>query len=256
MAGSYEDVGYPIGRIMTNEFLDWARKHYHVYYTSMFNAEAIAGYMVRRKEQKMPVPLTAILLKGIAKTLKEHPEARTLYYSPPKRLIRYEECNATIPVEREYEGQRLVFFANIRDCDQRSLKDLAHELERLRTARIEEVPEFGRWIFMAKLPRLVRRLAYLPMQHIPAVRANGYGTFGMTNIGASGVDDFMPLAASTVTFGVGALKERPIAEHGEVVARKTLALTLMFDHRAIDGYPAARFFQGVTKRLETPDFLD
>ncbi|MBI5529487.1 MAG: 2-oxo acid dehydrogenase subunit E2, partial [Deltaproteobacteria bacterium] len=227
-----------------------------VYLSAVVNAEAIAAWMDEKKARGAPVPLTAILLKGLGLSVREHPEARTLYYSPPPRLVRFDDCHVTIPVEREVEGERMVIFANVKDCDSRSIRDLTYELRKLRDAPIDEIPEFAWWVKMAKFPRLVRKAIYLPMQYFPAIRATGWGTFGLTNIGSAGVDDFLPLAAATVTFGVGALKERPVAENGLVVARKTLALTLMFDHRAIDGYPAARFFQDCAKRLEKPDFLE
>ena len=51
---------------------------------------------------------------------------------------------------------------------------------------------------------------------------------------------------------VGAAEERPVVRDGEIVVRPTLTLTATFDHRAVDGAPAAEFLQTVKASLEEP----
>ncbi len=69
------------------------------------------------------------------------------------------------------------------------------------------------------------------------------GTFTVTNIGVIGGEYASPIinVPETAILGIGALKERPVAEDGEVVAKPTLPLSLALDHRVIDGADAARF---------------
>jgi pyruvate/2-oxoglutarate dehydrogenase complex dihydrolipoamide acyltransferase (E2) component len=252
----YEVVGYPANRAMTSEFLEWSRKHRQFHMTAVVNVEKIAAFMEEQERRLTPVPLMAILLKAFGMTVREHPEARTLYYTPPSRLVRFEHCTATVPAERDHEGERFVFFVNIKDCDTRTLRDMTFELERLKYADIRDIPEFEWWVRLSRMPRIFRKALYLPLQKIPFIRAVGSGVFGVTMTEAGNVDEFLPMAAATVTFAVGSMKERPVAENGVVVARKTLAFTVLFDQRAIDNAPASRFFEACVRRVENPEFLE
>jgi pyruvate dehydrogenase E2 component (dihydrolipoamide acetyltransferase) len=83
------------------------------------------------------------------------------------------------------------------------------------------------------------------------------GTFTVTNFGAIGGEYADPVinVPETAILGVGALKERPVAEDGEVVAKPTLTLSLAIDHRVIDGADAARFVNTLKSYLSDPTRL-
>ncbi|HEX7974136.1 MAG TPA: 2-oxo acid dehydrogenase subunit E2, partial [Anaerolineales bacterium] len=51
---------------------------------------------------------------------------------------------------------------------------------------------------------------------------------------------------------VGRIKERPLAQNGQVIAAPTLALSLSLDHRVLDGAQGARFLGDLVELLETP----
>ena len=52
--------------------------------------------------------------------------------------------------------------------------------------------------------------------------------------------------------GVGKIVEKPVARGGQVVIRPTMWLSLTFDHRIVDGKPAADFLRRVQEILEKP----
>jgi pyruvate dehydrogenase E2 component (dihydrolipoamide acetyltransferase) len=83
------------------------------------------------------------------------------------------------------------------------------------------------------------------------------GTFSITNFGAVGGDYATPIInyPETAILGLGALKQRPVVEGGEVVARHTLPLSLSIDHRVVDGADAARFVNTLAEYLENPELL-
>jgi len=54
---------------------------------------------------------------------------------------------------------------------------------------------------------------------------------------------------------VGRVKEVPAFEGDRVVRRSVLNLSLSFDHRVVDGAPAAEFLRRVKYYLEHPDLL-
>lgn len=75
-------------------------------------------------------------------------------------------------------------------------------------------------------------------------------TFGLSSLGKFGIKAIIPPCASTSTFGVGAMEERPVVREGKIEIRQIFTLTLNFDHRAIDGAPAARFLKDIIGLLE------
>jgi pyruvate dehydrogenase E2 component (dihydrolipoamide acetyltransferase) len=80
------------------------------------------------------------------------------------------------------------------------------------------------------------------------------GTFTITNLGMFDVDAFTPIInpPESAILGVGRIVAKPVAVDRQVVVRDMLTLSLSFDHRLIDGAPAARFLQRVKQLVERP----
>jgi pyruvate dehydrogenase E2 component (dihydrolipoyllysine-residue acetyltransferase) len=68
------------------------------------------------------------------------------------------------------------------------------------------------------------------------------GTFTLTNLGQFGVDSFDPILnpPQIGILGTGRIAQRLVAHRGAPAVRPTMVLTLTFDHRVVDGAPAAR----------------
>jgi pyruvate dehydrogenase E2 component (dihydrolipoamide acetyltransferase) len=81
------------------------------------------------------------------------------------------------------------------------------------------------------------------------------GTFTVTNLGMYGIDAFTPIInpPEAAILGLGAIRREPVfAEGDRVVPREMMTLSLTFDHRIVDGAPAARFLQTLRTGLENP----
>jgi pyruvate dehydrogenase E2 component (dihydrolipoamide acetyltransferase) len=80
------------------------------------------------------------------------------------------------------------------------------------------------------------------------------GTFTISNLGMYAVERFTavlnPPQAAIVA--VGATEERVVPLDGGTAVRPMVTLTGTFDHRAVDGAPAAAFLQTLTESLEDP----
>jgi pyruvate dehydrogenase E2 component (dihydrolipoamide acetyltransferase) len=116
----------------------------------------------------------------------------------------------------------------MRDADQKSLHTIASEFRQ----RVEE----------ARSGRI------LP-EHLTG------GTFTITNLGMYDVDGFTPVInlPEAAILGVGRIAPRVAAVDGEMAIRQMMTLSLAFDHRLVDGAPAARFLQAVKNLIEMPD---
>jgi pyruvate dehydrogenase E2 component (dihydrolipoamide acetyltransferase) len=72
-----------------------------------------------------------------------------------------------------------------------------------------------------------------------------------------GIDAFTPIInlPECAILGVGRIKEQPAVVEGQVASRQMVWLSLTFDHRLVDGGPAARFLQRVVQLVERPHLL-
>jgi 2-oxoisovalerate dehydrogenase E2 component (dihydrolipoyl transacylase) len=79
-------------------------------------------------------------------------------------------------------------------------------------------------------------------------------TFTVSNFGALGVDDGVPVInhPEAAILGMGAIKPRPVAVGDQVVVRPTMTLTCVFDHRVADGAQAAQFVCELRDLIESP----
>lgn len=79
-------------------------------------------------------------------------------------------------------------------------------------------------------------------------------TFTISNLGMYAVDGFTPIInpPETAILGVGRIVEKPVVLDGEVQVRPMMVLSLSFDHRIIDGAPAAAFLTELKESLEDP----
>ena len=51
---------------------------------------------------------------------------------------------------------------------------------------------------------------------------------------------------------IGRIVREPAVHENQIVPRDTLTLSLTFDHRALDGAPAARFLDTLRRTIENP----
>ena len=114
------------------------------------------------------------------------------------------------------------------DADKKSLKDLG-----TRTREVVEAARNGK------------------------LEGVGQGNFTITNLGMFGVEDFQAIInpPESAILAVGALREAPVVENGELKASRVMSLCVSVDHRVIDGVVAAQFLARVKELLEAPGQL-
>lgn len=176
------------------------------------NAKPLAG------QAKAP-GLTPMVLCAVARTLARHPALNALMR--PEGIERLSTVNLGLAVALA-EGLAVPV---IRTADQLSLSDMA-----------EQVRSLGQ---------------QARSQNLPGSAYQG-GGFTVTNLGMTGIDWFTPILnpPQVGILGLGRVVEKPIAVKGKVVLAPMMTLTLVFDHRAVDGYPAALFLADLKKLLE------
>ena len=79
----------------------------------------------------------------------------------------------------------------------------------------------------------------------------------ITNIGSAGGQWFTPIInhPEVAILGIGRIAEKPVVKNGEIVAAPMLALSLVFDHRMIDGATAQHALNHLKRLLANPELL-
>jgi pyruvate dehydrogenase E2 component (dihydrolipoamide acetyltransferase) len=177
----------------------------------------------RLKEVEDPAPsFNDMIVKACANALREHPRVNGAYRDGKFEL--YGNVNVGVAVA----AQDALVVPTIFEADKKSLGEIARQARAL----IEKVRD-GK---------------------ITPPEVSG-GTFTVSNLGMYGVDSFSavinPPQAALLT--VGSLKKRPLVDDdGRIVARDTLTLSLVSDHRILYGADAAQFLARVRELLEQP----
>lgn len=176
-------------------------------------------------EGSTPVPAYQdIIIRLLGEVLKRHP--RLAGRRDQEALILPAENDLHIGMAVDTEDGLVV--PVIRNAGRRSLVDLAAESRRL--------------IEKARAGRL------------SVVDVQG-AVFTVTNLGMYGTETFTPVInfPEVAILGLGAIRLEPsVLDDGRMEARPQLPLSLTFDHRVIDGAPAARFLQTLIGAIANP----
>ncbi|KOX95237.1 branched-chain alpha-keto acid dehydrogenase subunit E2 [Haloarcula rubripromontorii] len=178
------------------------------------------------EERDVTLTYTPFVVKCVAAALDQHPVLNTALDTENDEIVYRDAHNIGVATATDHG----LVVPVVNDVDGKGLVELAGEINDL-VGRARE-----------------RDIERSEMQG---------GTFTVTNFGVIGGEYASPIinVPETAILGIGALKERPVAEDGEVVAKPTLPLSLAIDHRVIDGADAARFVNTLKEYLADPTRL-
>ncbi|MDE0396596.1 MAG: 2-oxo acid dehydrogenase subunit E2 [Candidatus Poribacteria bacterium] len=182
--------------------------------------------MLNDKLQAREVSLTYtdLLVKVVANALREHPRLNATLTDEGIHVL--PEINIGVAVALE-DG---LVVPVVRDADKERLSEIS--------TRIKDFAERARG------------------NQLTPGELQG-GTFTITNLGNFGIDAFTPIInpPESAILGVGRILKKPVVHEDEIVVRSMLTLSLTFDHRVVDGAPAAQFLQTVSGYIQDPYLL-
>jgi len=174
-----------------------------------------------QKAEGLPVGYNDLLIMIVAKALKEHRLVNSTVAGDEIRLL--PQINIGLAVDTD----RGLIVPVVRDADTKNLAEIVRDVRALvgRAAEGRSLPD----------------------------DMTG-GTFTITNLGMYEIDGFTPIVnlPESAILGVGRIQAKPVVRDGDIVVRQMMLLSLSFDHRSIDGAPAARFLQRVKHLIEDP----
>jgi len=172
-------------------------------------------------KQQFALTYTDLVVKAVARALKEHPRLNAWIEGEQIQLVQAIHIGVAVALD---EG---LIVPVVRYADRRSLREIAQETRRL---------------------ALRAREGTLSRDEVVG------STFSVTNLGMYGIDAFTPIInpPEIAILGVGRVTEKLVRILRGAEWRQVMTLSLTFDHRAVDGAPAAAFLQSIGKHLENP----
>ncbi|MFA7711627.1 MAG: 2-oxo acid dehydrogenase subunit E2 [Candidatus Neomarinimicrobiota bacterium] len=204
-----------------------------------------------KENKKTAASFTAFLLTAIARAVNDNKiiQAQRDWRG---RMIIYHDVDIITYIELGDDEEKFPYGLIIRGAQDKSLVEINQEIENFRAnpAPAWEKKTVERFIFV---PGLLRRLILRIVYHSPRLTKKYRGTVGVTSVGMFGVGTGWGLGVPSHTLGIaiGNISRRLTLENDKVVSREFLNLTVDFDHRIVDGAPAARFVNRLRKNIET-----
>jgi 2-oxoisovalerate dehydrogenase E2 component (dihydrolipoyl transacylase) len=177
-------------------------------------------------EDARRLTLLPFLIKAIVRAVARHPAVNALFDDESAVIRRFKAVHVGVATQTP----RGLVVPVIRQAAERSLWDMAAEIQRLSTA--------------ARAGK--------------ATRAELTGsTITVSSLGALGGIAATPIInpPEVAVIGVNRIVERPVMRDGRIVPARMMNLSSSFDHRVVDGFDAAAFINEVKAELEAPGRL-
>lgn len=224
-APMYDEVKIPnIRKVIAKAMFNSISTTCQLTLNASFDATDILEYRKKLKENKdrlglENITLNDIILYAVSRTLMNHKDLNANFVED--RMLYFRNVNLGVAVDTE----RGLMVPNIFNANLKSLNEISKE-----TKRLAQESQKG-----TINPDLLKN-----------------GSFTVTNLGTLDVESFTPVlnVPQTGILGVGTIVQRAKEVDGEYQFYPAMGLSLTFDHRALDGAPAARFLQELKRNLE------
>ncbi|WP_172369821.1 2-oxo acid dehydrogenase subunit E2 [Sporosarcina jiandibaonis] len=166
------------------------------------------------------------VVKALVSTLREYPEFNTSYDEETEEVIQKHYYNIGIAADTE----RGLVVPVIKHADRKSVFAISDEINNL---------------------AVKARDGKLTMAEMSGASCS------ISNIGSAGGQWFTPIInhPEVAILGIGRIAEKPVVKDGEIVAVPMLALSLVFDHRMMDGATAQHALNHLKRLLADPELL-
>ncbi len=219
-----------------------------------------------RAETGVKITLTHAVGKVIAHTIRKHPEINCILRFG--RLYPRKTVDIFFQVAADSQGEDLSG-AVIRNADQKSVVDIARELEeRAQLIRAKKDHSYIKIKSLAKrlpgfLASTLLNIGSLIMYKLniwsPLLGSprDSFGSIMVTSIGSLGMDEaygpLVPYSHVPAVIAVGALVEKPVVRNGQIVIGKIIRICATFDHRLIDGIHGSKMAKTIKAVFQNPE---
>lgn len=194
-----------------------------------------------RMKTRPRISWDVLMMRAYSLVARDCPELRQAYTRLPRpHLYQHHENVCLLTIARQYHGRERLFFARFGSPDQHTLVQLQEKYNYYRDTPVHEIKQFRHQIWFARVPLPLRRFLWWNLFNVwPKKRASHMGTFGMSISRYKGAMGCKHLGPNTTILGVDPRPRNGICR-----------LLLTFDHRVLDGKPAADALEKLRDVLE------
>ncbi len=174
-------------------------------------------------ETSRRISFNDLITKACAMALRRHPQVNASYLAEAGEIRYYKHVHVAVAVAVD-EG---LVTPVIRHADLKGIRAIGEETHEMASRAREK---------------------QLDLKEMEG------STFTTSNLGMFGIEEFTAIInpPNACLLAIGAVREAPVVEGGEIIPGKRMKLTLSCDHRIVDGATGARFLQTVQEYLEEP----
>jgi pyruvate/2-oxoglutarate dehydrogenase complex dihydrolipoamide acyltransferase (E2) component len=233
-----QTVPLSLGRRIICDFLNAGKR---VPTVSICKDMNVAALRDARQSARPRPSWCSIFTKAYAGAVAVIPDLRRAYLSFPwERLYEYRHISADITMDVPLDGEQVIVGAPLQRPESLPLLEIDRLIAWHKEKPLERLRNYRRAQVLARLPRLVRRLAWWYVLSVSGYRRSRYfGTFGVTSVSNWGVEAVTPIAPVT-----------SVLHYGTIDARGTVAMRVTFDHRVMDGSKPARALAEMERILD------
>lgn len=199
----------------------------------------LRGLAAARRAARIRISWSVLFTKAYAIVASQRSVLRQAFIPWPwPHLYEQDEVVAALAIHRVYRGEDRLCWGRLDRPHQTSLVELQAALDRYQQSPVEEA--FRRQIRLSLFPTPLRRIAWRIGLYLDlAKRARRFGVFSVSSLAGQGaINRFHP------TFHTTSLTYGPLDE------RNYCLVTLICDHRVLDGFAAAQALNDLQAALQ------
>lgn len=199
---------------------------------------------------------TAFVIACLGKAVSEHREVHALQ-NGRRHLMLFADVDVLTWIERDIAGQPTVLPCIVRAANRKSYRDIHDEIRAAQVGDVRKINVGGAkasqllpaWLYHPYFSLVVGLGKWFPRQWKKSWGTVTLSAVGMVGKGAGwGIPPSSPSICWITLGGIGPKREDL---EGRSATREYLSLTVSFDHRMIDGAPAARFTERLKELIES-----
>lgn len=250
---------YPKSRVATFDVGRMGHKKHHVAALIEADVSLAKEKITQRLQSGRSVGFTAWIIKVIAVTIAENNYIHAINSRGRSQVV-FKDVDISTTIEREVNGMKVPLAAVIKNANHKSVDEIHKEIQSLKNQIVSSEKDYvlgdnkesSLNSLFFNLPQWLRLLIWKIILNNPFMIKEKMGTVMVTNVGISGNISgwILPKSIHNLCFGIGSVNNKPWVYNGKIEIRKIMHLTVLLDHDAVDGSPAARFTAKLINNIE------
>jgi pyruvate/2-oxoglutarate dehydrogenase complex dihydrolipoamide acyltransferase (E2) component len=259
LTGNYKTHTFPSSRLLSMDTCHIGQSKHYVEALLALDVTEARRKIRENKNLGQNISFTAWLIKCIGGVCAQHKEIHAVR-GGRRKVVVFDDVDISVIVERAVHGELVPLPCVIRKTNEKSVSEIYDEIKAAQNQSVQGEGDYvlgsgpsalAMKLFCA-LPGFFRRFCMNRVIRNPIAAKKMMGTVIVTSLGMMGRFNgwFRPIGVHPLIFAVGSINKAPGVVGDKIEIREYLNVTMMVDHDAVDGAPAARAISRFTGMVE------